>query len=56
MFPLELVEKDFGYALANASYSKSKVPLVQTAHAVIQSAIGQGLAQENLTAMAKLYG
>jgi 3-hydroxyisobutyrate dehydrogenase len=55
MFPLELVEKDFGYALDSASDSGSVLPLAQSTHAVMQNAMTHGLAEHNLTALAKLY-
>jgi 3-hydroxyisobutyrate dehydrogenase len=55
MFPVELVEKDFSYALESASSSQSKLPVVHSTHAVMKTALAEGLAQDNLTALAKLY-
>jgi 3-hydroxyisobutyrate dehydrogenase len=55
MFPLELVEKDFGYALDSSSDAQSKLPLVQSTHAVMKNAIALGYERDNLTALAKLY-
>jgi 3-hydroxyisobutyrate dehydrogenase len=56
MFPVELVEKDFGYASAAAQAVNAQIPVVDAVHAVLQRAVQQGLAQQNLTALAKLYG
>jgi 3-hydroxyisobutyrate dehydrogenase len=55
MFPLELVEKDFSYALESASCSQSKLPVVRSTHAVMKTALSEGLAQDNLTVLIKLY-
>jgi 3-hydroxyisobutyrate dehydrogenase-like beta-hydroxyacid dehydrogenase len=55
MFPLELVEKDFGYALAAGGDSQSDLPVVQSTHAVMKNAMARGYAQDNLTVLVKLY-
>ncbi len=51
MFPVELVEKDLGYAVAAASAA----PVSAAARAVFEAAMGRGLGLENLTAAARLY-
>jgi 3-hydroxyisobutyrate dehydrogenase len=55
MFPVELVEKDFGYALDAASDAQSLMPLTQSTQAVLRNALAQGLGERNLTAVAQLY-
>lgn len=55
MFPVELVEKDFGYALDAASDVNSVLPLTQSTHAVLRNALAHGLGEQNLTAVAQLY-
>ena len=52
-FPVELIDKDFRYALALAGADKA--PLVQHVHEAFERAIGEGLGPENMTALAKLY-
>ncbi|MEX6506391.1 NAD(P)-dependent oxidoreductase [Jiella sp. M17.18] len=52
-FPVELIDKDFRYALALAG--EDKAPLVQHVHETFQRAIAEGLVAENMTALAKLY-
>ncbi len=55
MFPVELAEKDFGYVLDAAAMAGSGVPLTQSTHAVMRSALEHGLGGQNLTAVAQLY-
>jgi 3-hydroxyisobutyrate dehydrogenase len=55
MFPVELVEKDFGYALDALSDAHSLMPLTQSTHAVLRNALARGLGEQNLTAVAQLY-
>lgn len=50
-FPTNLVEKDFGYALAAAS----KAPLTEAARAVYARAIREGMGGDNLTGIIRLY-
>lgn len=52
LFPVELVEKDFGYALDLAG---ARAPLTAAARDVFARAREVGLGQENLVAVAKLY-
>ncbi len=55
MFSIELVEKDFAYALDTASATGSSLPITQRAHGLLRDAISHGLAENNLTALAQLY-
>lgn len=55
MFPVELVEKDFGYALAAASDAGCALPLTHSTQAVLREALVKGLGEQNLTAVAQLY-
>jgi 3-hydroxyisobutyrate dehydrogenase-like beta-hydroxyacid dehydrogenase len=52
MFPVELVEKDLGYALES---STQQTPLTRTACAVFKRAIDEGYGKDNLTAVYRLY-
>lgn len=52
MFPVELVAKDFGYALGDAA---TAMPIAEAARSVFAQAIVNGLADANLTAVAHLY-
>ncbi len=54
-FPIELVEKDFGYVHETAVASQASVPLADAARQVFQTAIAAGQAEENLTGVVKLY-
>jgi 3-hydroxyisobutyrate dehydrogenase len=54
MFPVMLVEKDLGYALA-ASERADVAPMIAAARAIFGAAIHAGLGEENLTSIAKLY-
>lgn len=56
LFPIELVEKDFGYVATVASAVGAEVPLVGGTRQVLQEAIAQGYGNENITAVARLYG
>ena len=55
MFPVELVEKDFGYVNATAATHGGLVPMADAARAVMQMAMMQGHGSENLTAVVRLY-
>jgi 3-hydroxyisobutyrate dehydrogenase-like beta-hydroxyacid dehydrogenase len=55
MFPVELVEKDFGYVNATAATHGRLVPMADAARAVMQMAMAQGHGSENLTAVVRLY-
>jgi 3-hydroxyisobutyrate dehydrogenase len=53
-FPVALIEKDFGYALAAAG-SASLAPMLAAAKGVFQAGIEQGLGDKNMTAVVDLY-
>jgi 3-hydroxyisobutyrate dehydrogenase len=53
-FPIELIEKDFGYALA-ASGSASAAPTLAAARSLFNRGIESGLGGENMTAVARLF-
>ena len=53
-FPVELIEKDFGYAVQTAG-APSKVPTIAAARGIFQKAIESGLAAENMTSVVKLF-
>jgi 3-hydroxyisobutyrate dehydrogenase len=55
MFPVELVEKDFGYVEASASTIQSKAPLAKATRSVMASAIAAGFGKDNLTGIVRLY-
>jgi 3-hydroxyisobutyrate dehydrogenase len=54
LFPIELVEKDFGYALAVFG-SHEVGPVTVAARSVFARAMQQGLGADNLTAVVRLY-
>jgi 3-hydroxyisobutyrate dehydrogenase len=56
MFPIALVEKDFGYIEALGSARQQAMPMTQAARRVQREGIAAGLGEMNLTALAKLYG
>jgi 3-hydroxyisobutyrate dehydrogenase len=55
LFPIDLVEKDFAYTLAEADKSSVALPVTQAVHARFAKAKAQGLARSNITAIARLY-
>lgn len=55
LFPVELVEKDIGYAEAAASAAGAAAPLVVATRAVLADAIRRGLGNDNLTGVVKAY-
>ncbi len=55
MFPLELVEKDFAYALQTGLQASSSLPVVAAVHGVLAGAVRSGLSQSNITGLASLY-
>lgn len=54
-FPIELVEKDFSYAEAAAASVGTDAPLISATRKVLQRAMSQGFADDNITGIAKLY-
>jgi 3-hydroxyisobutyrate dehydrogenase-like beta-hydroxyacid dehydrogenase len=55
MFPVQLVSKDLRYVLAAAEAVSSSLPVTRSVGDVFNAAMAAGLADENLTATAKLY-
>lgn len=53
-FPVELIEKDFGYVLNEAGISRD-APTIAAAHGVFQQAMAQGLGAENMTSVVRLF-
>ncbi|RFU49140.1 NAD(P)-dependent oxidoreductase [Paraburkholderia sp. DHOC27] len=53
-FPVELIEKDFGYTVQTAS-SESSAPTIAAARSVFRTAMERGYSQENMTAVVKLF-
>lgn len=53
-FPVELIEKDFGYAVAAAG-SEASAPMLAAARSVFQRGIKHGLGGDNMTAVVRLY-
>jgi 3-hydroxyisobutyrate dehydrogenase len=53
-FPVELIEKDFGYALAVAG-STDAAPTIAAARDVFQKAIANGFGGENMTGVVRLF-
>lgn len=56
LFPLRLAAKDLRYAADEADAVGSEVPMIRAAKLLFDRAGGQGLLEEHLTAVAKLYG
>lgn len=52
LFPIDLVEKDFGYALEQPGVT---LPMTKAGHACFVKAKAEGLAALNITAIARLY-
>lgn len=53
-FPVELIEKDFGYALAAAG-SDATAPTLAAARAVFRQGIAHGLGGDNMTSVAQVF-
>ncbi|WP_244103929.1 NAD(P)-dependent oxidoreductase [Burkholderia gladioli] len=53
-FPVELIEKDFGYTL-QAAGDEALAPTIAAARGVFRVAIERGFGNENMTAVAKLF-
>ncbi len=53
-FPIELIEKDFGYTL-QAAGSDVAAPTIAAARGVFRSAIERGLGKDNMTGVVKLF-
>jgi 3-hydroxyisobutyrate dehydrogenase len=55
MFPIELVAKDFRYALATADVANADVPLTRATHAIYMDAGERGDGALNITGVARRY-
>jgi 3-hydroxyisobutyrate dehydrogenase len=55
MFPIELVEKDFGYVVDEASRAGAKVPVSSVTRGVFGDAKSHGLGDDNITGVVKLF-
>lgn len=55
MFPIELVEKDFFYALELAEAMGMKLPVSEATHELYQHAIHQGFGDSNINGVAQLF-
>lgn len=55
MFPIELVEKDFGYVVGVAARTQADVPISAAAHQVFADALARGYGEDNITGVAKVY-
>lgn len=53
-FPVELIEKDFGYAVDTAG-SPDAAPTIAAARGVFQKAIAEGFGSENMTGVVRLF-
>lgn len=55
LFPLDLLGKDFAYALATADGVGASMPIADAVQSVIRQAISASHASENMTALGRLY-
>ena len=55
LFPIDLVEKDFRYALSAARSVQAELPAVEAVHRIYESARQGGHGASNISAVAKLY-
>jgi 3-hydroxyisobutyrate dehydrogenase-like beta-hydroxyacid dehydrogenase len=55
LFPIELVEKDLGYAVRGATGTSSEAPLIAASGEVFSAAISRGMGADNLTGVVQLY-
>jgi 3-hydroxyisobutyrate dehydrogenase len=53
-FPIELIEKDFGYTI-DAAGSPEAAPTIAAARRIFQTAIAEGLGGENMTGVVQLF-
>lgn len=54
LFPIELIDKVFGYALAVAS-TRESAPTIAAARLVFQGAIARSLQAQNITGVVQLF-
>lgn len=55
MFPIDLVEKDFRYAVTTAKENHVSTPMTLAALSVFQKAVEKGFGEDNITGVAQLY-
>ena len=55
MFPIELVEKDFGYVIDEASRASATVPVSSATRNVYADAKSHGFGADNITGIVKLF-
>ena len=55
LFPIELVEKDLGFALAAAEETGSRLPMAEAARQVYAEAMTKGQGGDNMTGVVRLY-
>lgn len=55
MFPIELVEKDFSYALELAKTSASQATIIEATKGVFSQAIQKGYGEDNITGIMQMY-
>lgn len=55
LFPLELVAKDFSYALEMAAANDTPLPITQAAARLFTAAVARGLGGDNITGVMQLY-
>ncbi|WOD36966.1 NAD(P)-dependent oxidoreductase [Nodosilinea sp. E11] len=55
LFPIELVEKDFRYAIATEQTSGAKMPIATALQDVYQKAITEGYGKDNITGVIQLF-
>lgn len=55
LFPIELVEKDLGYAVNTAQANGGKLPIAAATQHTFSEAIQQGHGSDNITGIAQLY-
>ncbi len=55
MFPIELVEKDLGYAVERAEALGGALPVTDAARALFRRAVARGFGGENIVGVARLF-
>ena len=55
LFPIELVEKDFGYVVDTAAHLSTEAPTAQAVRDVYRSAIDAGLGGDNIHGVLKVF-
>lgn len=55
LFPIDLMTKDLQYALAEARRANAQLPTTSAVHALFSEAHAKGFANDNLTAIARLF-